>query len=135
MQRLASAITILIVEDNPADIQLFKDIFSDYRIFNEFFWARDGDEAMRFVRDNRPHLVLLDTVLPMRDGFAILEEIKDDEGLKDTKVIMVYGAGDVDYVMKRAPRADGFLDKPITLEGLARTVSQIDGFSLGVVRS
>lgn len=135
METPPSAAKILIVEDNLADIYLFKDIFSVYRIFNEFSWARDGDEALRFIHQNRPDLVLLDTRLPRRDGFEVLEEIRNDKELERTKVIMVSGSGEVSYIVKRASKADGFLEKPITLEGLAGVVSQIEGFSLGVIRS
>jgi CheY-like chemotaxis protein len=135
VQRPPTAAKILIVEDNEADIRLFKINISDYRIFNEFLWARDGDEALHLIREDHPDLVLLDTGLPGRDGFEILEEIRGDEGLKSAKVIIVSGIDDMDYVRSRAPNADGFLVKPVTLADLADTASKIDGFSLGVVRS
>lgn len=48
---------------------------------------------------------------------------------------MVSGSGDVSYIKSSAPKADGFLKKPITLEDLAGAVSQIEGFTLGVIRS
>ena len=128
-------IDILVVEDNPGDIQLLKEVLVGYRLLNEISWSRDGEEALKLMHANRPDLVILDTVLPRKSGFEVLEEIKSDENLKDIYVVMASGSGDLDYVRKRAPGADAFLEKPITVEDLVATISQVDSFAIGVVKT
>ncbi|MDW5562716.1 MAG: response regulator [Methanomassiliicoccus sp.] len=135
MNKPSSAITILIVEDNLVDKQIFEAMFSEYRLFNEIIWAKDGDDAMRLIRAQHPKLVLLDTLLPGKDGFEVLEEIKNDVSLDDIQVVMVSGSTDLSTVKSMAPKADAFISKPITLECLASIVSQIDRFALGIIQS
>jgi len=134
MQRFPTAAKILMVDDNSSDVRLFQEMFSDYHVFNDFIWVKDGEEALRVIREERPDLVLLETILPVRDGFEVLEEIKADEDLRGTKVIMVTDSDNLGYVRRRASTAYGFLSKPITLEDLVRVVSQIDGLYIGLIK-
>jgi CheY-like chemotaxis protein len=128
-------IAILVVEDNLGDIQLLKEVLVGYRLLNEISWSRDGEEALKLMQAHRPDLVILDTLLPGKSGFEVLEEIRDDESLKDIYVVMASGSGDLNYVRKRAPGADAFLEKPITLEDLVATISQVDRFAIGVIKT
>jgi CheY-like chemotaxis protein len=125
----------LVVEDNLGDIQLLKEVLVGYRLLNDISWSRDGEEALKLMQANRPDLVILDTLLPGKSGFEVLEEIRDDENLKDIFVVMASGSGDLGYVRKRAPGADAFLEKPITLEELVTTISQVDRFAVGVIKT
>ncbi|MBI0582464.1 MAG: response regulator [Methanomassiliicoccales archaeon] len=133
MQRPSSVVRILIVEDNPLDVRLFKDALSGIRLLNEISFARTGEEALQFVREHRPELVILDTLMPLMDGFEVLDEIKSDPELKNISVIMA--TGDLSYVKKRAPLADGYIEKPIDLESLAAVVSNADTFAVAIVRT
>jgi CheY-like chemotaxis protein len=128
-------ISILIVEDNRADIQLFEDIFDEYRISNSFEWAGNGEEALELIERQRPDLILLDTILPGMTSFEVLAKIKSTSEYSKIAVVMVTGSfGQVDHLREQAPNADGYMTKPITLEGLAAMVSQIDSFAIAVVR-
>lgn len=133
MDRPSSAITILIVEDNPADRRLFEAIFSEYWIFNEIHWAESGEEAIVLIRTNKPRLVFLDRLLPGKSGFDVVNEIKSDEALKSVSVVMMSSSFDLDYCKKKAPKADAFVTKPITFESIASIVSKIDHFAVGVI--
>lgn len=128
-------IAILVVEDNPGDVQLLKEVLVGYRLLNEISWSRDGEEALELMKANRPDLVILDTLLPGKSGFEVLKEIRDDEDLKDIFVVMASGSGDLSYVRKRAPEADAFLEKPIALKDLVATISQVDRFAIGVIKT
>ena len=135
MQRLPTTISILLVEDNMADIYLVQDALSDIHILNEISWARDGEEAMELIRANQPDMVILDTLLPCKSGFEVLEEIKSDPELKHTTVVMASGSSDLTYIKKQAPLADGYIKKPITLENLADVVSKTNNFAVAIVRT
>ena len=77
---------ILLVEDNPADVRLIKEIFKDFTTRNKIHVVNNGIAAMDFLykkgeykNASRPDLVLLDLNLPRKDGREVLVEIKEDE--------------------------------------------------------
>ena len=135
MQSSPTVAKILIVEENEADVNLFREFFSEIRMLNEISWARTGMEALQLVRELRPELVIMNTILPLRDGFEVLEDIRGDSDLRDVRVIMAIDAGDVRYVMKQAPLADGYIEKPINMESLAEVISRTDEFAVAIVRT
>jgi chemotaxis family two-component system response regulator Rcp1 len=87
---------VLLVEDNPGDIRLAQECFHIAEPPINLHIARDGVEAMAFLRregDNvhspRPNLILLDLNLPKMDGRQVLAEIKNDVGLKSIPTIIL----------------------------------------------
>ena len=89
-------IEILVVDDNPGDIELTRIALRDARIMNEVHIARDGEEALAFLRRRRrfrdapwPDLVLLDLKMPKVDGFQVLAEMKADPELRRIPVIVM----------------------------------------------
>lgn len=82
---------ILIVEDE----QLIGDLVQ--RKLREAgyyaFVARDGEEALKLIQVERPHLVLLDIVLPRLNGFEVLAELRKDAELRKTPVIIISNSG------------------------------------------
>ena len=52
-------------------------------------WARDGEEALRLIRQHYPCLALLDIMMPVMDGFEVLPALKADEKCRDTPVIIL----------------------------------------------
>jgi CheY-like chemotaxis protein len=135
MQSLPTAAKILIVEDNGSDIRLIQDTFSGIRMLNEISWAHNGEEAMRIIRERRPEVVILDTLMPIKNGFEVLEEIKADPDLNNICVIMAMGSGDLKFVKEHAPLADGYLEKPIDLENLVGVISNTNTFAIAIVRT
>lgn len=90
------AFEILLVDDNAADVGLFKESFKLTKAPVKLNVAPDGEEAMRFLRRlgqhenaSLPNLVLLDLNLPKKDGRQILREMKSDDQLKRIPVIMI----------------------------------------------
>ena len=80
--------SIVIIEDNPQATLLLRRILQtrgEYRVFE----AHDGAAGLELVRRERPDLVLLDLMMPVMDGFEVLEALKDDEDLSDVPVIVV----------------------------------------------
>lgn len=74
--------------------------------------VEDGEKALAAMRARRPDIVLLDIMMPKKDGFTVLEEMKADSVLKDIPVIVLSNLGEVEDV-KRAKRlgADDYLIK------------------------
>jgi len=89
-------INILLIEDNPGDIELVRVGFEEARVANNIFTISDGEEAMdyfdQFNADNSadiPDIVLLDINLPKVDGFEILHKIRSTPICKDLPVVIL----------------------------------------------
>lgn len=95
------------------------------RLGRQVLTARDGEEAMQHVAESSPDLVLLDVVLPKKNGFQVCRQIKGSAPTKGIKVVMVTGKGqssDRFWGMKQG--ADEYLTKPIAAEELAALVGR-----------
>ena len=91
---------ILFIEDEPTLQKGLDEILRQegFQIFGAF----DGDEGMDLARKEKPDLILLDIILPKKDGFEVLKELKADKDLKDTPVIILTnleGTGDVEKAL------------------------------------
>src|SRR5262245_7792959 len=87
---------ILLVEDNPGDVELTREALKSGRISTRLHVVCDGVEALAFLRRQgryagavRPDLILLDLNLPRKDGREVLAEIKADEDLKVIPVVVL----------------------------------------------
>lgn len=115
---------ILLIEDNPADVELTRQCFRESRILNEVYAAPNADAAFAFLRRTgefanvpRPDLVLLDLNLPGIDGREILGAIKGDPDLQLIPVV-VLTTSDADSDVREAYRlqANSYLRKPVDLD-------------------
>lgn len=135
-------IEILLIEDNPGDADLTREAFATGKIDNVLHVVSDGVEAMAFLRRQgryasvpRPDLVLLDLNLPRKDGREVLAEIKSDEALKRTPVVVLTTSKDEADVLKSYNlHANCFISKPIDLGEFIRAVRSIEDFWLTIVR-
>src|SRR5215475_13864885 len=89
---------ILMVEDDPKDVELTLTALEDYKLANEVVVARDGEEALDYLycRGNfttrtpdNPAVLLLDLKLPKVDGLEVLQQIKSDEKLRMIPVVVL----------------------------------------------
>ena len=92
---------ILFVEDEPTLQKELNEILKQegFKILSAF----DGEEALKTAKKEKPNLILLDLILPKKDGFEVLKELKSDEGLKDIPVIVLTnleGVGDVEKAIE-----------------------------------
>ncbi len=91
---------ILFIEDEPTLQKAVGEIFAQEEL--EILSALDGETGMELIKKEKPDLVLLDLILPKKDGFQILKEMKEDEKLKGIPVIVLTnleGLGDVEKAM------------------------------------
>jgi chemotaxis family two-component system response regulator Rcp1 len=135
-------IEILLVEDNPGDVRLVREVFKDARVSNNIHVAEDGVEAMAFLRKEgrfadsvRPDLVLLDLNLPKKDGREVLTEIKTDDALKRIPVIVLTTSSAEEDIMKSySEYANSYITKPINLEQFIKVIRSIEDFWLTIVK-
>jgi len=80
--------SIMIVDDNANDRRLIRRLLQSYKQYR-IFESRDGDEALKAIREHAPDLVVSDLTMPERDGFSLLEALKADDSTKHIPVIVV----------------------------------------------
>jgi two-component system response regulator len=87
-------VVILLIEDNPADVNIMLTALRDARRSPEIHVAADGEEALAFLKraGPPPDLVLLDLSLPKVDGFQVLEAMKADPVLRRIPVVVISGS-------------------------------------------
>jgi DNA-binding response OmpR family regulator len=116
---------VLIVDDEP-NIVLSLEFLMNQQGY-ETRVARDGDEALAEVEGFRPDLVLLDVMLPRRDGFEVCQRLRAD-GWSELKILMLTAKGrDVEIEKGLALGADGYVTKPFsTAELVARVADMLE---------
>ena len=87
--------------------------------------ATDGEQGLKMIRELKPKLILLDVLMPGRDGWSILKECKSDEDLKDIPVVMVSQMSQDKLASSLG--ADDYLTKPIDRAKFLKTVSKLIG--------
>ncbi|HMF31822.1 MAG TPA: response regulator [Candidatus Lokiarchaeia archaeon] len=133
---------LLLVEDNPGDIRLTKEALKESKMVLNLNVAKDGVEAMAFLRQEgkyqdkpRPDLILLDLNLPKKDGREVLAEIKADEALKSIPVvILTTSRNEEDLLNAYDLHANAYVTKPLDLEQFLHIVNKIEEFWLTIVR-
>jgi DNA-binding response OmpR family regulator len=90
--------------------------------------ARDGQEAIDTLRRERPALVLLDVMMPKKSGHEVCAELRADEALRDTQVLMLSAKGrDTDVDKGLGVGADAYMTKPFSTKELAAKVAEMLG--------
>ena len=140
-RRAGAPVEILLVEDNPADVRLTQEALKEGKVYNNLHWAKDGVEALEFLRRQgkhakapRPDIILLDLNLPKKDGREVLQEIKSDEHLRRIPVVVLTTSKAEEDVLKSYNlHANCYVTKPVDLEQFIVVVKSIDMFWLTVV--
>ena len=136
------AIEILLVEDNPGDVRLTREALKEGKLRNSLSVVGDGLEALAFLRGEgkfadsaRPDLILLDLNLPKKSGLEVLADIKADEELRRTPVvILTTSQAEQDIVKSYNLYANCYISKPVDLEQFMEVVKSIEEFWLTIVK-
>lgn len=139
--KIERPIEILLVEDNPGDVRLTIEALKESKIRNRLHIARDGEEAMDFVRHRgeftdapRPDVILLDLNLPRKDGREVLKEIKEDENLKRIPVaVITISSAEEDILKSYNLHANCYIQKPIGIDQFVKVVQSIEDFWFTIV--
>ncbi len=133
---------ILLVDDNPADIDLISDVLAKSKRCSHVSNVNDGAEAMLFLRHQKkyaevtfPDLVVLDLNLPRRSGIQVLSEMKADPALaKIPVVIFTTSRANSDVTRTYELGANCYLTKPGNLADFVSTVESMADFWLGIAK-
>lgn len=139
---LARPVEILLVEDNPGDVELTAEALRAGKISNQMHVVEDGESAMNFLRRQEgyadapcPDVVLLDLNLPRKDGREVLAEIKADPGLKKIPVIILTTSqAEEDILRAYNLAANCYITKPVDLDQFTKVVQAIEEFWFTVVK-
>jgi CheY-like chemotaxis protein len=129
---------ILLVEDDPRDVELILESLGDYNLANEVVVARDGEEALDFlyyreafkVRPNgNPAVVLLDLKLPKVNGMEVLRQIRSDEKLKMIPVVILTSSREEkDWVESYKLGVNAYVVKPVDFQEFVKAVKDVGAF-------
>ena len=115
--------TILCVDDSPTELRLIVDALAGegYRLFT----AADGEEALRKAREILPDLILLDVVLPGKNGYQICRELKNSGETASIKIVLVSGKSQPsDRFWGFRQGADDYVAKPVDAIALRDSVAR-----------
>lgn len=138
----AKPIEILLVEDSKGDVGLIEEVFEDAKIRNNLRVVEDGEEAILYLRGEgqfsgvpRPDIILLDLNLPKKDGREVLEEIKNDDDLKNIPVVVLTTSkAEADILKSYNLHANAYVTKPVDFDQFIKVIKSIEDFWLEVVR-
>ena len=133
---------ILLVEDNPGDVELTREALHDSKVHMHLNVVNDGVEALAFLRREeqyagapRPDLILLDLNLPKKDGRAVLAEIKQDRTLRHIPVVILTSSqAEQDILRAYDLHANCYVTKPVDFDQFITIVRSIEQFWFTVVK-
>ena len=140
--KLVEVINILLVEDNEGDIRLTKEALKESKVAINLYIVKDGVEAIEFLKKKgkfeneiRPDVVILDLNLPKKDGREVLDEIKQDEGLKSIPIVILTSSeAEIDILKAYNLYANCYIKKPLGLDQFITIVQSIAHFWFGIVK-
>ena len=129
---------ILIVEDDPNDVELTLTALDEYNLANEVVVTRDGEEALDYLycrgnfktrSNDNPAVLLLDLKLPKRDGLEVLQQIKSDEKLKMIPVVVLTSSHEErDVVASYKLGVNAYVVKPVDFHEFVNAVKELGVF-------
>src|SRR5580700_10189616 len=129
---------ILMVEDDPKDVELTITALEDYNLANEVIVDRDGEEALDYLYcrgkfENRsgdnPAVMLLDLKLPKVDGLEVLHQIKSDENLKLIPVVVLTSSKEEkDMVTSYKLGVNAYVVKPVDFHDFVNAIKELGAF-------
>ncbi|MEN6586861.1 MAG: response regulator [Sulfuricella sp.] len=123
---------ILLVEDNPVDLDLTLRAFARHKLSNPVNVARDGEEALAWIPrweagEPWPVVVLLDLKLPREDGLAVLRQIKEHPDLQAIPVVVLTSSREArDVKAAYQLGANSYIVKPVDFDKFMDLVAQIE---------
>jgi CheY-like chemotaxis protein len=129
-------IEILLVEDNPDDVELTLHALRKENLANSIHVARDGEEALEFLfcnglhaersMERPPKLILLDLKLPKVDGMEVLKRIKADERTRAIPVVILTSSKEErDLFKSYGLGANSYIQKPVDFDQFRETVKTV----------
>lgn len=130
-------VTILLVEDDPADQKLIRASLQNQKIANNVYTVASGEEGIDFLHSRdiysrtipRPDLILLDLNMPGMGGKEFLRRIKGDEQFKKIPVVILTTSdAERDIIDSYKLQASGYVRKPVTLDEFKEVMKKIEDY-------
>ncbi|NBC32040.1 MAG: response regulator [Alphaproteobacteria bacterium] len=120
------ALSVLVADDEPNIVLSLQFLMNqagfDVRV------ARDGEEAIAMIEERVPDLVLLDVMMPKKDGYEVCQTIRNNAAWKDMRIIMLTAKGrEVEREKGMAMGADEYITKPFSTRYVVERVKQLLG--------
>jgi CheY-like chemotaxis protein len=133
---ITNQVEILLVEDNPNDVELTLRALKKHHLTNKVHVVRDGAEALEYIfatgayasRDinHNPRVILLDLKLPKVDGLEVLRRVKSDERTKVIPVVVLTSSKEErDLVESYKLGANSYITKPVDFESFVEAVAEL----------
>ena len=129
---------ILLVEDDPKDVELTLTALEEYNLANEVIVARDGEEALEYLysrgkfktrSSDNPAVVLLDLKLPKVDGLEVLKQIKSEEKLRMMPVVVLTSSKEEkDMVASYKLGVSAYVVKPVDFHEFVNAIKELGIF-------
>ena|ERR1700761_3494972 len=129
---------ILMVEDDPKDVELALTALEDYNLANEVVVVRDGEEALNYLysrngfatrNSGNPAVMLLDLKLPKIDGLEVLRQVKADEHLKLIPVVVLTSSHEEkDLVTSYKLGVNAYVVKPVDFHQFVNAIKELGVF-------
>jgi len=138
----ATPINVLLVDDDPEDVDLTMEVLSLSKIKVNISTAKDGEEAMDLLldhaendRDALPDLILLDLNMPKKNGHEVLEEVKNNTSLQQIPVVILTTSGSEEDISNSYKKGVScYIKKPVGLKEFQRVVEAINDFWFTIVK-
>jgi len=120
---------VLLIDDDPDFVEATK-IVLESRPFQVII-ALDGDEGLTKAREEKPDVIILDIIMPTKDGFAVCEELKKEPELADIPVLLLtslsqrIGETSISVTQGLTTEAEDYVDKPVSPDELIRRVERL----------
>lgn len=130
-------VEILLVEDDPNDVELILRTLKKYNFGNQVYVVKDGEEALEFIfgigkyveraaSSKNPKVILLDLKLPKVSGLEVLKKVKSDDRTKEIPVVVITSSKEnVDLKESYKFGVNSFVIKPIKFDDFAAAISQV----------
>jgi DNA-binding response OmpR family regulator len=129
---------ILLVEDDPKDVELTLTALEDYNLANEVVIARDGEQALDYLyrrgsfqtrTEENPAVLLLDLKLPKVDGLEVLQQVKSDDKLKLVPVVVLTSSREEkDMVASYKLGVNAYVVKPVDFHEFVNAIKELGIF-------
>ena len=129
---------ILMVEDDPRDVELTLTALEEYNLANEVVVTRDGEEALDYLYQrgqfkmragDNPAVILLDLKLPKVDGLEVLKQIKSDEKLRLIPVVVLTSSKEEkDMVASYKLGVNAYVVKPVDFHEFVNAIKELGAF-------
>ena len=139
---IGNTVDILMVEDDPGDVELTKEALEASKLSINLNVVEDGVQALRYLQKKdeyskvtSPDLILLDLNLPKKDGREVLAELREDPDLRSIPVVVLTTSeADEDIMKSYGLGANCYVTKPVGLDQFSRVIQSIENFWFTIVK-